>query len=400
MGDMHHGTGTSQSIFTAESLRRFLFPVFLVRLTRDTGVRMFYPFLPQIADGLGISLTTAGALLTVRTLLTVMAPIFGHRAGQVGPRKVLRWGFLLQASGLLLFSFARHPGLLLVAVVVLGLSDAIILPLTQTYVGEHSPKAQRGRALTTVEYSWALTGIAILPIVGWLMSRWGWWVPFRLLSLAGVASFLLVSFVFPPDLPRESEDDDHFLPQMRSVWKDSSTAHALIANAVLYIAFESIAVAYGAHLKRDFHLDAAHIGSIASLLGFAELSGSVTSSMVVDRLRPRRTLLFGLVGLMASLGTISILGNNLLLFTVGLAILSMLMEYSLVSMIPLLSEQLPHRRATVLATAPMLASVVRSAADSWSTRLFVTRGFAAVGAFAFAVVAAGASLLWWRVEER
>ncbi len=400
MGREHREPGATQSIFTASSFYRLLLPVFLARFTRDTGVRMFYPFLPQIAKGLGISLTTAGALLTVRTLLTVMAPIFGHYAGRVGPRKVLRWGFLLQASGLLLFSVAHGFTLLLLAVVLLGLSDSIILPLMQTYVGEHSPKEQRGRALATVEYSWALTGIAILPAVGWLMSSRGWWVPFRLLALAGVVSFLLVSFVFPPDPPREVKNDEHMLSQMKQVWKDPSTAHALLADAVLYIAFESIAVTYGAHLERDFRLDAAQVGRIASLLGFAELTGSFTSSMVVDRLRPRRTLLIGLAGMMASLAAISVLRGSLLFFTAVLAVLFVLMEYSLVSIIPLLSEQQPERRATVLATAPMLASVARSATDSWSARLFVTSGFPAVGGFALLAVATSASLIWRWVEER
>ncbi len=400
MGHGEREADAPQSVFTFDSFFRFLLPVFLTRFTRDTGVRMFYPFLPQIAGGLGISLTTAGALLTVRTLLTVLAPIFGHRAGQVGPRKVLRWGFLLQASGLTILSIAHGIAVALLAVFLLGISDAIILPLTQTYVGEHSPKAQRGRALATVEYSWALTGIAILPIVGWLMSSRGWWVPLRLLALAGALSFLLVSFVFPPDPPRRNEDGSRLFAQMKQVWKDPSTAHALIANAFLYVAFESVAVVYGAHLERDFHLDAAQVGQIASLLGFAELTGSFTSSMVVDRLRPRRTLLFGLVGLMLGLGMVTFLRGSLLLFTAGLVVLFVLMEYSLVSLIPLLSEQQPGRRATVLATAPMLASVARSATDSWSARLFVTRGFSAVGGFALLSVAVGASLVWRGVEER
>jgi predicted MFS family arabinose efflux permease len=187
---------------------------------------------------------------------------------------------------------------------------------------------------------------------------------------------------------------------MRQVWKDSSTAYALLANAALYVAFESISVTYGAHLERDFSMDAAQVGRVASLLGFAELSGSFTSSMVVDRLRPRRTLLLGLVGLMAGLGVVSFLGENLLLFTIGLMALFVLMEYSLVSIIPLLSEQQQERRAAVLATAPVLASVARSATDSWSARLFVTSGFPAVGGFALLAVATSASLIWWWVEER
>ena len=38
----------------------------LMRLTVDTAMRMFYPFLPEISRGLGITLSQGGLLMSLR----------------------------------------------------------------------------------------------------------------------------------------------------------------------------------------------------------------------------------------------------------------------------------------------------------------------------------------------
>ena len=121
---------------TGRYLVRFLLLVILVRLVRDTSIRMMYPFLNEYAQGLGITLATMGLLLMLRTSLVALAPLFGHRADRMGPKPILMVGFGLQGLGLLGMGFASGVWTAAAAILALGVSDAITYPLMQAYISE------------------------------------------------------------------------------------------------------------------------------------------------------------------------------------------------------------------------------------------------------------------------
>ena len=191
------GMAASGGALFGRALVRFLILAIMVRLVRDTGVRMMYPYLPTYARGLGITLTTMGALLAGRTLLMTLAPYFGHLADHSGPRRWLMLGYAVLAGGMALFGFAQGLAIAAAGIVLLGLSDAIITPLMQAYVSEQAPAAMRGRALAVVEYSWAISGIVMVSLIGWLIEFAGWQVPFRVLSLAALLAVAAFAFVLP-----------------------------------------------------------------------------------------------------------------------------------------------------------------------------------------------------------
>ena len=115
-------------------------------------------------------------------VLGVLAPYFGNRADRTGDRPFLMLGYALLGIGMLTFSFADGLVIALIAMVLLGVADSMLLPILQSYVSEQSPPQLRGRSLVTMEYSWAISGIIMIPIVGWLISVGSWQMPFRLLG--------------------------------------------------------------------------------------------------------------------------------------------------------------------------------------------------------------------------
>ena len=106
---------------------------------------------------------------------------------------------------MLTFSFAHGLVVALIAVVLLGMADSMLLPILQAYVSEQSPPNLRGRSLVTIEYSWAISGIIMIPIVGWLITVDSWQTPFRLLAIASFLGVAVLWFFLPRDLPRRGE---------------------------------------------------------------------------------------------------------------------------------------------------------------------------------------------------
>ena len=61
----------------------------LVRLVANIGHRMVYPFLPAIARGLGVSISSAGLLVTARSAVGLASPLFGPLSDRFGRRTMM-----------------------------------------------------------------------------------------------------------------------------------------------------------------------------------------------------------------------------------------------------------------------------------------------------------------------
>ncbi len=387
-------------ILVGRELTRFLLLAIIVRLVRDTGVRMMYPFLPAYAAGLGVTLTAMGVLLSLRNGAILLAPYFGHLSDRGGPRRLLVVGFGLLALGMTVMGWANGMAMAAAAFLLLGLSDAINTALMQAYVSEHAPVHMRGRALATVEYAWAITGIVLLPLVGWLITTSSWQTPFRLMGLAATLAVLLLAFVMPGDPPRSSHRHLTLRAQLGGIVRDRSAFAVVLVNGLVFIAVEAIFVVWGAHLERRFGFNPAQVGGIAVIIGLAELGGSVLSSLIIDKTGKRRGTLGGVLAFILVLALMPWLDRSLALVVAGLALASMCLEYTVVSSIPLLGQQRPGSRASVFAMGVMVAAMTRGTTDAVATWLFEHVAFLAAMGYALIALVLAAWLLWRRVEER
>ena len=335
-----------------------------------------------------------------RTLLGVLAPLFGDKADHVGNRPLLMVGFTLLGIGLLLFSFAQGLVTALLAMVLLGIADAIVLPILQAYVSEQSPPQQRGRSLATVEYSWAISGIIMLPIIGWLITVNSWQAPFRLLGVASFIAVAILWFFLPPDIRRRDEKHASLSEKMKSIIADRSALGSILTFAILFIALEAFFITWGAHLERSFGLSPNEIGRVAIAFGVAELGGSVLASMLVDRTGKRRSVIGGLICAAGALALLPWLNQSLLSLVIGLSLASVAFEFTIVSNIPLMSEQRPGNRATVLAMGALAATFTRGLTDPTATWLLENSNFLMTMLLGFVAILVALMVLWRWVEER
>ncbi|OUC06250.1 hypothetical protein RY27_22210, partial [Litorilinea aerophila] len=157
------------------------------RLLVDTHSQIFNPFLSLFAAGLGTDVVTMGQLVSLRNLMGLCAPFLGVLADRQGYRRVLRLSLLLGAAGSFLIAGSYHLSMAVVGMVLSGLGIAGFIPTLQAYLSARLPYARRARGMGMLEYSWALTGIVSLSLIGWLIQEWGWRAPFWLLGVGMLA---------------------------------------------------------------------------------------------------------------------------------------------------------------------------------------------------------------------
>ena len=128
------------------------------RAVHDVAMRMVYPFLPEIAAGLGISIEQMGGLISLRNGMGLIAPAFGALSDRVGHRRSAMLGLVMLGLGLLITGFASGIGLAAIGFVLTGIGSAIFIPTLLAYVSDRVPFARRGRVTGAIEMTWGLAG--------------------------------------------------------------------------------------------------------------------------------------------------------------------------------------------------------------------------------------------------
>ena len=372
-----------------------------IKLLVDTSVQVFNPYLATIASGLGVSIVTLGQLVALRSAVGLVVPVIGAQADRFGYRPVIRLCLLLSAVGLLLVGVGHGIVLTAVAMVLMGVGFAGFLPTLHAYLSSHLPYHRRGRGLGIVEYAWALAGIVGLWPLGHLMAWAGWRSAFVVLA-AGVAlaSFAIGRFpkteadaVSPASPTTERFSLRKFLDLgagRRSAWG------AIATGGFVFFAGTNVQLIYGSWLERSYGLGAGELGTTALLVGFALLVGSVGASLVSDRLGKRNSVLIGVVAMMIANLLLPVFDVGRVAAVAGVMLALAVLEFTIVSHIPLVSEQVPDQRGKVLSLATGMSLIGRSLGGLTGPWALTTFGIGVVGPMA-AAIAGGAvvTLLAW-----
>ena len=164
------------------------------RLLNDTGTQFFNSFLPIVAAGLGLSTVVLGRLVGLRSLLGIVAPLFGTLADRYGYRLVMRIALAMVGLGTLLFASSNGLAWATVAMIVWGMGSAGFYPHAARLFEAHGcPTRDAHAALASSEYAWALAGIVGLSAAGLLIAATGSWrAPLWVLGVALLGAALVL----------------------------------------------------------------------------------------------------------------------------------------------------------------------------------------------------------------
>lgn len=399
------------------------------KLAVDIGSQIFNPFLPLIAAGLGLSVVELGRLIGLRNVMGIFSPLSGALSDRFGYRLIIRVSLLLVAAGCLMLAASRAAWMVVLAIMLSGLGTSAFVPNLQAFVSSRLPYTLRARGLGMIEYSWALTGIVGLSLIGLLIAATDWRAPFYLLA----AGMLAMSFIFGamPGEPRQgaatrgatsgttngiptvdtpvttalaAPGHKRWTRRFLSIFvvgsNRRSTYAAMLAAALSFFAAMQMMITHGAWLAGTYGLDAAALGLVALILGCFDLAASVAVSLFTDRIGKKRSVLIGIGGSLVAYLVMPFLNTGVIQAVTILAAARMCFEFNIVSHFPLLSEQSPEQRGKVMtlgAATTMLGATLAGFTGPW---LFVNAGVTALAWTSAAAVAAGMAIVALFVKER
>lgn len=335
----------------------------------NTMHRMVYPFLPVFVRGLGVDLQTLSLALTARAITGSFGPFLASVSDSRGRKSGMLFGLVLFIAGLLLVVLWPVYTSFLLALMLTTLGNFTFIPSMQAYLGDRVPYQRRGLAMAVTEVGWSLSFIAIVPLLGLLIASRGWMSPFPLLALMAMVSLLALGWLLPSD-PAPDGARPGLWRNFRTVFTSPPALAGLVMGIMTNIANESINLVFGVWIEDAFNLKIAALGLASIVIGVSELGGEALVGGLTDRLGKVRSVGLGLIlnGVAALL--LPFLGKNLAGAFSGLFLFYITFEFTIVSILPLMSEVLPTARATLMATNIAGFSAGRALGASLAAQVF------------------------------
>jgi predicted MFS family arabinose efflux permease len=218
----------------------------------------------------------------------------------------------------------------------------------QGYLGDRVPYKRRGLALAITELGWSGSFIVGIPLMGFLISRGGWMSPFGVLSLLGFMSLIIIGKI----IPKNADDHLHWSKirgNIVKVFQYPPARAGLLLGIGVSAANEVINLIFGVWLEESFGLQVMALGGAAAVIGIAELGGETLMGGVTDRLGKERSVGIGITANCIAAAIFPILGQTISGSLVALFLFYITFEFTLVAIIPLMTEIMPTARVTMMA---------------------------------------------------
>jgi predicted MFS family arabinose efflux permease len=319
----------------------------IIRWVFNTAHRMVYPFLGVFARGLGVDVTAMSLILSARSVVGTLGPFAATVADQRGRRFGMLLGLAIFTLGLAVVVFWPTLAGLAVALILSTSGKYIFDPGMQAYLGDRVPYERRGLAIAITEMGWSLAFITGIPLMGFLIARSGWMAPFPLLALLGGLLFAAVFLLLPAD--GNQGGDTRPFGNVRIVLGSAAALAGLSVGVLASAGNELVNLIFGVWLEDSFGLKIAALGAASAIIGLSELAGEGLVAGVVDRIGKPVAISGGLAANCAAVVLLPLLGRTEAGALIGLFLFYITFEFTLVSIIPMMTEVLPQARATLMA---------------------------------------------------
>jgi len=319
-----------------------------VRMIININTRMVYPFLNTFASGLGVDLIAISLAMTIRSIsgalslfITPVADRHGRKAGMLLGVAI----FIVGASLVIVWpSFTAFT----IAISLTFLGMFVYLSSTQAYIGDQVRPGRRGTALGLIETGWGVSYIIGMPILGWIIDRYGWRAPFPFTAALGVLAFLLILAFVPNYKPERSILNGNILKNILEVLKIPAARYGLLMSLMLISSNEVINLVFGVWLEQSFGLKLAALGAASAIIGISEISGESIGGVISDKLGRERSIMLGMGMMLVVSVVLPFIGGTQAGALIGLFFFYLSYEFTFVSTLPFMTELVPEARGTLL----------------------------------------------------
>lgn len=284
---------------------RWLFALAAGALVFYTDDYVIAGVLPEIARSLGVSVGTAGQLVTVFSVtVAVAAPLAAVATARLSRRTVLVGAALVftaaNVGAALSPAFAALMGLRVAA----ALAAAAATPALFATAAELASPERVGRAVAAVAFG--VTGaIAFgVPVGAWVGGAFGWRATFAVMAAGGA----LVAAGFATALPGGAAGRDVIPVRAQlAVLRRPAISIGLVANAVLMFGSMSLLTYLAPFVAELADADVTDRGFFFAVSGLAGMAGIWAGGRATDAWGPDRTLVAGVAAFLATMAALTLL---------------------------------------------------------------------------------------------
>lgn len=316
-------------------------------------------------------------LLTTVFLVSygVLSPFGGYVADRFNRSRILVFSLFGWSAATWLTAHATTVNEVLFYRGLLGVCQAAYFPAAAALLmGYHQDKT---RSLANgIHLSGVMVGSGLGGLGGWIADRADWTFVFQLFGAIGVVYAAALFFFLKdrpneqpaPGEPAEAVPSEHLGQTLRAIFSRPAYVFALLFWGMMGIASWSFIGWLPAYLQEEFQMSQGRAGLTA--LGYiytASLVGMVAGGYFADhwtRSNPRGRIYVGVIGVLAAIPGVLMVGNSSLLplVLVGMVIYGFMRPFPDASMTPLLCQILDRRHlATGVGVLNMFAVMVGGA---------------------------------------
>ena len=167
-------------------MRRITLPLYVGGFLGPFGGAMLVALIPNVADGLDASVAQVAAAITAYMVpFAVLQLVSGTVAERLGPRRVVRGGYVSFGLAALACAFAPDIWTFLAARAAMGSANAFLSPILLAALSEVAAPDVLGRTVGTFAAA-QTAGLMLAPILGGLLGEVSWRLAFVLVAVVAV----------------------------------------------------------------------------------------------------------------------------------------------------------------------------------------------------------------------
>jgi predicted MFS family arabinose efflux permease len=340
---------------------RQILAITAIRLLINTSRRFVYPFAPALSRSLDVPLAAVTSIIAAGQFTSLLGIFAGPFVDRLGCRLMMRAGLAVLALGMLICGLVPLYWPVFVGLVVASFGKTIFDPAIQAFVGNNVSFERRGRVVGIIETAWAGSTLIGIPALGLIIEHIGLQYSFFLLAILGGAGWLALGLIIEPDRGSRGSDQArlNFWASMKQLVKIRAAAGMLIFGFFISVANDCLFVVYGAWFEQDFDISLMALGFSTVAIGSAELLGEFLTAMFSDRLGLKRAIVLGPLTAISAYLLLPVIGQSLGLAMLGLFLVFLSFEFTMVTSFTLCTEVIPRSRATMMAAYYAVAGVGR-----------------------------------------
>ena len=246
------------------------------------GVTEFAPMglLPVMAGDLGVSIPTAGLLVSVYAIgVMVGAPVMTLSTSRIQRHKLLVGLMAIYTLGNLLSALSDSYATLLLSRIVTSLNHGAFFGVGSVVAAGLVPENRRAGAVATMFSGLTIANVGGVPLASWVGEHIGWRTAFGGMAVIGLCVMVALWFALPRDTNHQPGDMRAELRVLKRPAVLGALAVTVLGSGAMFTVFTYIAPI----LRGETHVSAAFVTGMLVLYGIGLTVGNWLGGRYADR---------------------------------------------------------------------------------------------------------------------